>query len=250
MPGSYADLAPIYDVAGLSAFSKNITPQLLRFLLQRDWLGRSILDLGCGTGASLLWLKQQGYNVVGVDTSPEMIQAAQQTFRENGVNIPLHQHDVRQLQFNEEYDLVLALNVLNELDNVRDLEATFKSVHRALKPGQFFAFDLLTIEGLAQGANTERLFYDSPETLTVFTRIGYDYERQLRTVRYWLFQREANGWQRYQTELHLRGYPVQAAVGLFQRSGFDVLNVLTGGFAPYEVGTSGIERVIVVGKKV
>lgn len=250
MPGSYAVLAPIYDVAGLSAFSKNITPQLLRFLLQRDWLGRSILDLGCGTGASLLWLKQQGYNVAGVDSSPEMLRAARETFTQNGMNITLHQKDMRQLQFNEEYDLVLALNVLNELDNVRDLEATFKSVHRTLKPGQSFAFDLLTIEGLAQGTNTERIFHDDPKTLTVFTRIGYDYERQLRTVRYWLFQHEGSGWQRHETETQLRGYPVQAAVGLFQRSGFDVLNVLTGGFTPYEVGVSGVERVIVVGKKV
>lgn len=250
MPGSYAVLAPIYDVAGFSAFTRAVTPQLQRFLLQRDWLGRSILDLGCGTGMSMIWLKQQGYNVAGVDSSPDMLQIARQNFASSEINAPLFQQDVRKLEFNEDYDLVLSLGILNELDNVRDLETTFKAVHRALKPQQIFAFDLYTLEGLAQNTNSEHLLYDSPESLTVLTRSGYDYERQLRTTRYLIFQQEQGGWQRQQTESHLRGYPVQAVVGLLQRSGFEITHVLAGNFTPYEIGVSGSERVFVIGKKV
>jgi SAM-dependent methyltransferase len=245
MPGSYAVLAPLYDIAGLSAYARSVTPPLLRFLLQRDWLGRTILDLGCGSGASMLWLKQQGYQVSGVDSSPEMLQTARQN-----LSGQFFEQDIRNLQFGESYDLVLALNVLNELDSVRDLEATFKGVHRALKPRQFFAFDLQTLEGLAQISNSERLFYDSPETLTVFTLNSYDYERQIRAVRYLIFQNTPDGWQRQQAEQTLRGYPVQAVVGLLNRSGFEIVQVLTETFAPYEPGASGTGRVMVVGKKV
>jgi SAM-dependent methyltransferase len=254
MPGSYTVLAPIYDVAGFSGFSRTITPQLLRFLLQRDWMGRSILDLGCGIGTSIIWLKQQGYNVAGVDQSPEMLRAARQNFAASGTNATLYEHDIRRLDaasIGDSYDLVLALNVLNELDNVRDLEAVFKNVHALLKPGQVFAFDLHTLEGLGQHSGAERLFFDAPETLTVFTRLQYDYERQVRTIRYLLFERQADGhWQRQQTDLSLRGYPVQAVVGLLQRSGFEIVSVLTGSFAPYEPSATGIDRVFIIGKKV
>ncbi|HEX2620773.1 MAG TPA: class I SAM-dependent methyltransferase [Phototrophicaceae bacterium] len=248
MPGDYAVLAPVYDVAGLSTFSTTIIPSLLTYILQRGWMGRNILELGSGTGLTLRWIKHQGYNISGVDNSPEMIQQAQkQTYA-----VPLYQQDVRRLEFNNDNDLVIALNLLNELDSLRDLEATFKGVQQALKAGQMFVFDLQTLEGLAKSGNSERLFYDSPDSLTMFTRSTYDYERQLLNTQYLLYRQEEGQslWQRSQAEQTLRGYPVQAVLGLLQRTGFELTGVLNGALAAYDPGKSGVDRVIVVAKRV
>jgi SAM-dependent methyltransferase len=54
-------------------------PYLRRFI--RDWIGHDrglrILDLGCGYGAVLFFLKEAGYrNLTGVDTSAEQVAAA------------------------------------------------------------------------------------------------------------------------------------------------------------------------------
>lgn len=37
---------------------------------------KTILDLGCGTGSILLPLAQEGFDVIGVDLSPEMLTEA------------------------------------------------------------------------------------------------------------------------------------------------------------------------------
>lgn len=245
LPGDYAILAPIYDTAGLSSYSASLTPQLMNHVLQRGWMGRNILELGCGTGASLRWLKQQMYNAAGVDFSPDMVQIA----RQQTSGIPYFEQDVRRLEFNEDYDLVLAVNMLNELESLRDLEAAFKGVQRSLKPGQLFVFDLLTLEGLAKAGNGERLFYDSEDSLTIFTRSEYDYERQARIIRYLIFQRAGDSWQRSQTEQVLWGFPVRGVVALLQRNGFELTSLLNGGLAPYDPTQAGTERVFIVARR-
>ena len=37
--------------------------------------GESVLDAGCGDGASVNWLRNQGYNACGIDRSPGVIEA-------------------------------------------------------------------------------------------------------------------------------------------------------------------------------
>src|SRR4051794_19548651 len=44
-----------------------------------------ILDVGCGVGRYTIWLAQQGYKVVLVDLSPELIDIAKNKIAEAGV---------------------------------------------------------------------------------------------------------------------------------------------------------------------
>jgi ubiquinone/menaquinone biosynthesis C-methylase UbiE len=73
-----------------------ITPpnaELLRFAdLERRLPGGGglMLDLGCGAGRNAVPLAQQGWRVVGVDTSAEMLVAAQRWAREQGVERRVH----------------------------------------------------------------------------------------------------------------------------------------------------------------
>jgi SAM-dependent methyltransferase len=260
MAAPYTVLAPVYQPGGFAQYATNVTPLFFRLLLERaDWMGRNILDLGCGTGVSMLWMKQQGYGLFGLDSSPNMLNVARQSFAAKNETGQFYEQDMRQLAFEEMFDLVFALNSLNELDSLRELEATFRGVHRALNPNKLFAFDLITLEGLARASNTERIFHDSPDSLTIFTRSEYDYDRQLRTNRYWVFTRQpsaggggggSNQWQRTQTDQTLRGYSIPAVITLLQRCGFEVPLVLAPNFAPLEAGSlQGIERVFVVARK-
>lgn len=246
MPGDYATLAPVYDAGGFASRTAALTPVLMNFALQQDWMGRHVLDLGCGTGVTLRWLRQQNYTLVGVDQSPEMLAIA----RQQAPGVTLYQQDIRQLQLASAQDLVLAINVLNELDSLRDLEAAFRSVHGVLEARQLFVFDLHTLEGLAQGRNTERLTYDSQDSLTIFTRSSYDYERQARTDQHLIFRRAADQtWARSQAEQSLRGFPVQGVLALLQRTGFEVGAVLNSNLTPCDPARPGTERVVLVAKK-
>ncbi len=52
----------------------------------RERMGMSILDVGCGTGGHSLHWGDVGYNVIGIDSSSEMIQYAQRMAEEREID--------------------------------------------------------------------------------------------------------------------------------------------------------------------
>jgi len=92
--------------------------------------GERILDLGCGDGVLTEKLAAIGAEVVGVDSSPDMIAAA----RQRGLDARLM--DATELTFNEEFDAVFSNAVLHWIKD--DPDAAITSAYRALRrPGRF-----------------------------------------------------------------------------------------------------------------
>jgi trans-aconitate methyltransferase len=93
--------------------------------------GERILDLGCGDGALTEKIAQRGARVVGIDSSPEFIAAAQ------ALGVDARPADARALTFEAEFDAVFsnaALHWVGEPDRV------LRGVRRALRPdGRFVA---------------------------------------------------------------------------------------------------------------
>src|ERR1700723_2785128 len=91
--------------------------------------GERILDLGCGDGYLTQRLAASGAIVVGVDTSPQMVAAA----KERGVDARCVSGEA--LPFDRQFDAVFSNAALHWM---RDQDAVFQGVHRALKPGGRF----------------------------------------------------------------------------------------------------------------
>lgn len=91
--------------------------------------GERILDLGCGDGALTVKLAGVGCNIVGVDSSPEMIQAAK------SLKLDAQVMDGRKLLFSNEFDAVVSNAALHWMNNP---ERVVAGVWRALKPGGRF----------------------------------------------------------------------------------------------------------------
>ena len=91
--------------------------------------GERILDLGCGDGALTERLMQLGADVLGVDASEEMVDAA----RQRGVTARVI--DGHQLPFDHEFDAVFSNASLHWM---LDPQAVLAGVKRALKPGGRF----------------------------------------------------------------------------------------------------------------
>ena len=69
-----------------------------------------ILDLMCGPGDFLIYLKQRGYNIKGIDFSDEMICEAKTKAKRDNVNISVEKQDATQLTFPDSaFDFVLNL---------------------------------------------------------------------------------------------------------------------------------------------
>jgi SAM-dependent methyltransferase len=94
--------------------------------------GERILDLGCGEGTLARSLLDAGCDVVGVDSSPAMVEAA----RARGVDARLM--DAHDLDFGEDarFDAVMSNAALHWMS---DQYAVVRSVWRVLAPGGRFA---------------------------------------------------------------------------------------------------------------
>src|SRR6185369_10423540 len=133
------------------------------------------------------WFANHGYNVTGIDLSPSMLKIAKNSIPGSGFSFQLLEGDIRALNNLHDIDLVMALDVLNELNSLRDLETIFKSVANILAHDKWFIFDLHTIEGLAQRDSASGMIADTDE-LSVYLSNRFDYDRQASTANYTIFE--------------------------------------------------------------
>lgn len=250
MSADYAVLASVYESLGMADFAESMAPRLIDYAQRNDWLGRRILDLGCGTGTALAWFIRRNYVVVGIDESAHMLELCRQRLDNLQLHYDVRQGDLRQLVPEiGPVDLVLALDVVNELHSLHDLEALFTHVYAALAADKLFMFDLHTIQGLCQqGAKGDQIVHNQVD-LTVITSNHYDYERQIHERHYLIFHRQQELWQRSEGIRSLRGFPIPAVVALLQRCGFVTVRVVTTSFDHVEPGVSSADRVIVLAQK-
>lgn len=105
--------------------------------------GASILDLGCGTGGHAIPLARRGYEVTGIDLSPEMVDQAAEKARAHSLDVEFTVGDVRSLRLGRTFDAVVSMfAVLSYQLTNEDLAAAFETVAAHLEPGGLFVFDV------------------------------------------------------------------------------------------------------------
>jgi SAM-dependent methyltransferase len=96
-----------------------------------------VLDLGCGNGRHALELARRGFSVVGVDLAGPLIEVAREDAEREGFEVTYLQADLREMEFEAEFDLVLNLNdgAIGYFESEEENLRTFAAVSRALLPG-------------------------------------------------------------------------------------------------------------------
>ena len=114
-----------------------------------------VADLGCGPGAHALALARRGYEVVGVDGSPRMVEVARARAARDEVDATFEMHDVSApLPFADgSLGGVLAILVLQHLPRP---EAFIAEIRRCLRPGGYL---LLTAPARDGGSPTSQNAY-------------------------------------------------------------------------------------------
>jgi SAM-dependent methyltransferase len=94
-----------------------------------------ILDMPCGQGWHSLLLAEEGYQVTGVDLSPEYISNLEKNARER--NLPVKSLQLNMLDFttSEPYDVVLCLGNSFSYFNAGNMQRLTSVMGKALRPG-------------------------------------------------------------------------------------------------------------------
>ncbi|MBL8134754.1 MAG: class I SAM-dependent methyltransferase [Anaerolineae bacterium] len=231
MSDVYTLLAPYYEALDMGAFAEAVTPQILRYAYSLDWVGRRVVDLGCGTGQSAHWYAAQGCNVLGVDASESMLQVARSSIDVRGLSLQWRRGGGSVLDELQEIDLVIALDMMNEMTGVRELEAVFRSAAHALAADKLFVFDLRTLEGLAADHGITQVLRDD-DSLVAFSTTTFDHERQTRLDDLRIFARHDDAWRRVNVTQARHGFPLQVVSALLGRSGFHLAAVVNAALEP------------------
>jgi 2-polyprenyl-3-methyl-5-hydroxy-6-metoxy-1,4-benzoquinol methylase len=114
---------------------------LEQWLALERWLnvapGCRVLDVGCGVGRWSRLLAARGARVMGIDLSPTMIQEAQRRAARSGLaeSCTFQVQDVCSLRVSGQFDLVLAVTVLQHILDPAGLRAAITAMSRQLAPG-------------------------------------------------------------------------------------------------------------------
>jgi SAM-dependent methyltransferase len=106
---------------------------------------RTILELGCGSGRTLIPLLRDGWRVVGVDASATMLARCEARLaRVPDARVELVRADFRALALGRRFPLVICpFNAFMHLYSRDDVERFLAVVRAHLAPGGLFAFDVL-----------------------------------------------------------------------------------------------------------
>jgi SAM-dependent methyltransferase len=217
---NYGCLAACYD-----EFTTDVNYPLWADYLEKQFARASrpihtILDLACGTGTLSWMLAERGYEMIGVDLSPEMLSQAMEKSIDTIQEAPIFL-----CQSMDELDLygtvdacICMLDSVNHVINPQKLRRAFSRVHLFLEPGGLFLFDVLTpqhLENLDGG-----LFLDETEDAYCVWRTDYEIRRRICTYAMDLFLKDGDRWLREQEVHQEYAYRTEELTTILEEAGF------------------------------
>ncbi len=104
-----------------------------------------LLDLACGTGSLSEEFSRMGYDVIGIDSSEDMLNSAIEKKIGSGLNIQYLCQDMTELDMFGTIDVTIcALDGINHLPDISAVKRTFERVSLFCEPEGLFIFDINT----------------------------------------------------------------------------------------------------------
>ena len=217
---SYESFARVYDL-----FMDNVPYEAwcgnLRKILEsygiRDGL---VLELGCGTGSMTELLAKAGYDMIGIDNSPDMLEAAMEKKDASGSDILYLLQDMREFELYGTVRAVVSVcDSINYITEPEDLLKVFRLVNNYLDPGGLFLFDLNTLYKYEELLG-ENVIAENRQEGSFIWENWYDPDTRINEYDLTLFIEEReNLYRRYQ-ETHLqRAYDTEEIQALLLEAG-------------------------------
>jgi ubiquinone/menaquinone biosynthesis C-methylase UbiE len=132
-----------------------------------------LVELAVGDGRVAIPVAQAtGRTVVGIDSSPAMLERARDRAAEARVELELHEGDMRELRLDEPAALVYCpFRALLHLPTWADRRRTFERVAASLRPGGRFAWNAFAFDHAVAG-QLDGQHHDEPVPHTVRYAVG------------------------------------------------------------------------------
>ncbi len=186
-----------------------------------------VLDLGCGTGTLTELLYEKGYDMIGVDSSEEMLQIAMDKKFETQSDILYLCQDMRELDLYSTVGTVVSVcDSLNYLLMDEDVLQTFRLVNNYLFPGGIFIFDFNTIYKYEEVIG-DTTIAENREDCSFIWENFYSCEDHINEYDVTVFERQEDDLYRKFTETHYqRGYSLNEMKAFLEKAGLTFVTAM------------------------
>ena len=207
-----------------------------------------VLDLGCGTGTITELLYEKGYDMIGVDSSEEMLQIALDKKFETQSDILYLCQDMRELDLYSTVGTVVSVcDSLNYLLMDEDVLQTFHLVNNYLFPGGIFIFDFNTIYKYEEVIG-DTTIAENREDCSFIWENFYSCEDHINEYDVTVFERQEDDLYRRFTETHYqRGYTLEEMKTFLEKAGLIFVTALDE--KTHEAPTETSERIYVIARE-
>lgn len=197
----YTSLAAYYDMLTPDVDYESRTRYCMDLFRENGVKGGILLDLACGTGSMSIPFSESGFEVIGVDASPDMLCEAQAKAYEAGQNILFLCQPMQSIDLYGTVDCaVCTLDSLNHVTDPSDIREIFRRVSMFLNPGGLFLFDVNTPYKHEKILGNQTFVFETDDVYCVWQN---QYDEETRTVDIDLDFFEPDGDAYYRSSEHI-----------------------------------------------
>lgn len=217
---AYTSFAAVYDVFMDDVPYEEWCGYVCGILQEYGIRDGLVLDLGCGTGTMTRLLAEQGYDMIGVDCSEDMLELAQEKEAERSLNILYLLQDMREFELYGTVRAVVCIcDSINYILEEEELLQVFRLVNNYLDPGGLFLFDLNTVYKYREVIGDATIAENREDCSFIWENTYYEEER-VNEYDLTIFREEGKGLYRKYQETHFqKAYDLAMVRSLLERAG-------------------------------
>ncbi|MCM1286755.1 MAG: class I SAM-dependent methyltransferase [Clostridium sp.] len=228
MSEAYSDFALVYDRL-MDNIPYDEWFHYISLLLDEFNIKKGIIaELGCGTGAITERLAAAGYDMIGIDNAPAMLDIAQKKKEANGSSTLYLNQDMREFELYGTVSAIISVcDSVNYILDSNELTEVFRLVNNYLDPKGIFIFDFNTRHYYLDVVADATIAEDREDISFIWDNL-YDEEANINELYLSLFIRdnnlnEDNLYRKYE-ELHLqKGYTLTEMLHIVKASGLELV---------------------------
>ncbi len=222
---SYDNFSRFYDLLTDNVEYKKRADYFCRLLSLCGINGGILLDLACGTGSISVEMAKKGFDVIGVDSSIGMLNAARQKTYESGEQILLLNQSMDDIDLFGTVDCaVCVLDSINHLDGAQQVKRTFEKVSLFMNPGGAFAFDVNTLYKHKNVLADNTFVYDLDELYCVWQNSFNEADGSV-DITLDFFEEDDGAYYRSYESFTEKAYDLSDIAKWLEDAGFEVIGI-------------------------
>ena len=209
-----------------------------------------IVELGCGTGSFTQVMKKKGYDIMGIDMSPDMLNIARNKAAKENLDIMYLEQDMRELDlYCTAGTIVSVCDSVNYLLEDEDVVETFRLVNNFLYPGGIFIFDFNTLYKYSEVIGDATIAENREDCSFIWDNY-YHEDEHINEYDLTIFVRtpgEEEVFRRFSETHYQRGYTVEEMKVYLKEAGLELVKIIDAD--THKAPTAESQRIYIVARE-